>query len=37
MVVEISEKVIRRQLSASGEQESYIRQLADDLTKISKN
>ena len=37
MVVEISEKVIRRQVSAGGEQESYIRQLADDLTKISKN
>ncbi|MFN5642482.1 MAG: F0F1 ATP synthase subunit B, partial [Sphingobacteriales bacterium] len=37
MVVEVSEKVIRRELSAGKEQETYIRQLADDLTKISKN
>jgi F-type H+-transporting ATPase subunit b len=32
MVVEVSEKVIRRELSASADQESYIRKLADDLT-----
>ncbi|MFN5762093.1 MAG: F0F1 ATP synthase subunit B, partial [Sphingobacteriales bacterium] len=37
MVVEVSEKVIRRELNAGKEQETYIRQLADDLTKISKN
>jgi F-type H+-transporting ATPase subunit b len=32
MVVEVAEKVIRRELAASSEQESYIRKLADDLT-----
>jgi F-type H+-transporting ATPase subunit b len=32
MVVEISEKVIRRELAASADQEAYIRKLADDLT-----
>lgn len=33
MVVEVAEKVIRRELANSAEQESYIRKLADDLTK----
>lgn len=32
MVVEVSEKVIRRELTASADQEAYIRKLADDLT-----
>lgn len=32
MVVEVSEKVIRRELAASADQEAYIRKLADDLT-----
>lgn len=32
MVVEVAEKVIRRQLNNASEQESYIRQLAEDLT-----
>jgi F-type H+-transporting ATPase subunit b len=36
MVVEVSEKVIRRELSAKADQEMYIRKLADDLT-TSKN
>lgn len=36
MVVEISEKVIRKELSAKADQEIYIRKLADDLT-TSKN
>jgi hypothetical protein len=36
MVVEISEKVIRKELSAKADQEMYIRKLADDLT-TSKN
>lgn len=31
MVIEVSEKVIRRELSAKTDQESYIRTLADDL------
>lgn len=31
MVVAISEKVLRRELNNKGEQESYIRQLADDI------
>jgi F-type H+-transporting ATPase subunit b len=35
MVVEVAEKVIRRELNANGDQEAYIRKLADDLT--SKN
>lgn len=32
MVVEVAEKVIRRELSSGSDQESYIRKLADDLT-----
>ena len=32
MVVEISEKVIRKELSAKAEQEIYIRKLADEFT-----
>jgi F-type H+-transporting ATPase subunit b len=32
MVVEVAEKVIRRELSSGGDQEAYIRKLADDLT-----
>jgi F-type H+-transporting ATPase subunit b len=32
MVVEVAEKVIRRELANGNEQESYIRKLADDLT-----
>ena len=37
MVVEVSEKVIRRQLNNAAEQEAYIRQLADDLTTNNRN
>lgn len=37
MVVEVSEKVIRRELASPKEQEKYIRQLADELTQKSKN
>lgn len=33
MVVEMSEKVLRKQLDNRPEQESYIRRLADDLTQ----
>jgi F-type H+-transporting ATPase subunit b len=32
MVVEVAEKVIRRELNTNGDQEAYIRKLADDLT-----
>jgi F-type H+-transporting ATPase subunit b len=32
MVVEVAEKVIRRELANGNEQESYIRKLADELT-----
>jgi F-type H+-transporting ATPase subunit b len=32
MVVEVAEKVIRRELNSNGDQEAYIRKLADDLT-----
>lgn len=32
MVVEVAEKVIRRDLHSSADQEAYIRKLADDLT-----
>lgn len=35
MVVEVAEKVIRRELSSGADQDAYIRKLADDLT--SKN
>lgn len=31
MVIEISEKILRREMSNKAEQESYIRQLADDI------
>lgn len=37
MVVEVSEKVIRRELAGQGDQEAYIRRLADDLTNQSSN
>ena len=36
MVIDISEKVIRRSLDNRGEQEAYIRQLADDVQLLSK-
>ncbi len=36
MVIEISEKVIRRSLDSKGEQENYIRQLADDVQLLSR-
>jgi F-type H+-transporting ATPase subunit b len=36
MVVEVAEKVIRRQLTNASEQESYIRQLAEDLTNNNR-
>jgi F-type H+-transporting ATPase subunit b len=36
MVIEISEKVIRRSLANKSEQESYIRQLADDVQLLGK-
>ncbi len=32
MVVEVAEKVIRRELTSGSDQEAYIRKLADDLT-----
>lgn len=31
LVIEVSEKILRRELSNKGEQENYIRQLADDV------
>lgn len=31
LVIEVAEKVLRRELSNKGEQENYIRQLADDV------
>ncbi len=37
MVVEVAEKVIRRELASKSEQEAYIHKLADDLTKTSSN
>jgi F-type H+-transporting ATPase subunit b len=36
MVIDISEKVIRRSLDSKGEQENYIRQLADDVQLLSR-
>ena len=33
MVIEVTEKVIRRELAGKAEQETYIRSLADDLTQ----
>jgi F-type H+-transporting ATPase subunit b len=36
MVIEISEKVIRRSLEQKSEQENYIRQLADDVQLLGK-
>jgi F-type H+-transporting ATPase subunit b len=36
MVIEISEKVIRRSLDNKSEQENYIRQLADDVQLLGK-
>jgi len=36
MVIEISEKVIRRSLENSQDQETYIRQLADDVRLLAK-
>jgi len=37
MVIEVTEKVIRRELAAKGEQETYIRALADELTQATRN
>jgi F-type H+-transporting ATPase subunit b len=37
MVIEVSEKVIRRELEKKDDQERYIRQLADDLTRNPAN
>jgi F-type H+-transporting ATPase subunit b len=37
MVIEVAEKVIRRELAAKGEQEGYIRKLADELPISGKN
>jgi F-type H+-transporting ATPase subunit b len=37
MVVEVSEKVIRRELAVGSEQDLYIRKLADDLTSNNRN
>jgi F-type H+-transporting ATPase subunit b len=37
MVIEVTEKVIRRELSQKAEQENYIRSLSNDLVKGSKN
>jgi F-type H+-transporting ATPase subunit b len=37
MVVEVAEKVIRRELAKGSDQESYIRKLADDLTSNNSN
>ena len=37
MVIEVTEKVIRRELSSKSEQENYIRTLANDLGTIGKN
>jgi F-type H+-transporting ATPase subunit b len=37
MVIEVTEKVIRRELGQKAEQENYIRSLSNDLVKGSKN
>jgi len=37
MVIEITEKVIRRELAGKGEQENYIRKLAEDIPLNAKN
>ncbi|ULQ52508.1 F0F1 ATP synthase subunit B [Flavihumibacter fluvii] len=37
MVIEVTEKVIRRELAGKSEQEAYIRNLADELTNGRKN
>jgi F-type H+-transporting ATPase subunit b len=37
MVIEVTEKVIRRELAGKAEQENYIRALAEDLTPGRKN
>jgi F-type H+-transporting ATPase subunit b len=37
MVIEIAEKVIRRELAAKGEQENYIKKLADELPINARN
>ena len=37
MVIEVAEKVIRRELGSKTEQESYIRRLADELHATYKN
>lgn len=37
MVIEISEKVIRKSLENKNDQESYIRKLAEDLPLLEKN
>jgi len=37
MVIEVAEKVIRRELGAKSEQETYIKKLADELHTAYKN
>jgi F-type H+-transporting ATPase subunit b len=37
MVIEVAEKVIRRELGAKAEQETYIKKLADELHTAYKN
>jgi F-type H+-transporting ATPase subunit b len=37
MVIEVAEKVIRRELDSKSEQEGYIRKLADDLERYRTN
>ncbi|MBL7768694.1 MAG: F0F1 ATP synthase subunit B [Flavipsychrobacter sp.] len=37
MVIEVTEKVIRRELSSKSEQENYIRSLANELGTASRN
>jgi hypothetical protein len=37
MVIEVTEKVIRKQLENKADQETYIRKLADDLESYRSN
>lgn len=37
MVIEVTEKVIRRELASKGEQENYIRSLANELGTAARN
>jgi hypothetical protein len=37
MVIEISEKVLRKSLEDRGAQEDYIRKLADDVSLLGRN